>query len=154
MTKDKTVDLLERLILTGARTTPRADEPDVEGTSLHREDVRFILDELRARRRIEFEPTALEGMKKSAGKAAAAAPAGRSPTGATSGPKAEEEGFPEDSQVPSSRTRRLRSRLAKLAAQIARIEAHDSEQNGTKRNTIRENQQSPRSKGAPGAPRK
>jgi hypothetical protein len=155
---DRTAEILKAFIRTRGGTAPPTSEPFVEGTSLHGEDVDFLLRELRARHRVELLPNdpsaALEETKKPSGKAAAAAPAGRSQAGATSESKAEEDDSPEDLPVSSSKTRKLRSRLAKLAAQISRMEAQDAEQNRTKRNRIRENQHASSAKGARGAPRK
>jgi hypothetical protein len=123
MTKDPTIDLLKRLIVTGGRTEPGSAEPLIEGTSLHREDVGFLRDELRARHRIDLvpnePPTAVEEPKKPAGKAAAAAPAGRSSAPLTSDPEDEDE-LPEDEE-DRSRSRKLRSRIARLELEISKL---------------------------------
>ena len=153
---DRKMEVFKTLVLRPGRTVPPSAEPLIEGTSLHLEDVRFILAELRLRHAVSLIPAegTLEEKGKKPGKGPAAAPAGRSETGPTSEADAEEDEFPEDVPVSSPTSRKLRSRLAKLAAQIAKMEAQDAEQNRTKRNTFGENQQSPRSKGAQGAPRK
>jgi hypothetical protein len=149
-------ETFKELVRKPRRVVGAKADPLVPGTSLFDEDLRMIVGELRARHAVTLEsPVGLaEDSKKKAGKASAAARAGRSPADPISESEDEEEGLPEDSQVSTSRTRKLRLRLAKLAAQVASMEAQDAKQNGTKRNTIRENQHSSRSKGAQGSPRK
>lgn len=137
MTADRKTEVFKALVQEPVRTTPRADVPLIEGTSLHREDVGFILGELQLRHRVDLVPneppeSALEETAKKPGKAAAAAQEGRASAVPTSRPDPAEEGSPEDSQGSSSRTAKMRRRLAKLTADIARMEAQSAKKSGTK----------------------
>lgn len=126
MKKDETVEVLEKLITKPARVRLRGDEPLIEGTSLHREDVNVILGERALRHRVELtrnEPAApLEEPTQRAGKTSGPAPAGGPPAGPTSPPGAAKKACPEAPAEPRSKTRSLRRRIAELKAELAGME--------------------------------
>lgn len=133
---DMKTEIFKALVQTPARIAPATSEPLVEGTSLHREDVGFILGELQLRHAIELipnePPEAAEEPEKRRGKAGADAQEGRASAVPTSAPDPAEEGSPEDSQGSRSKTAKMRRRLAKLTADIARMEAQSAKKSGTK----------------------
>jgi len=74
---DRKAEIFKALVETPVRILPARDEPLLEGTSFHAEDVRTILGEARLRHRVDLvpaeSPDALEETRTKAGKAAAAA---------------------------------------------------------------------------------